>query len=108
MNKERWKKFRHDWRAAASAIYDDDYPRGYEECRRVEKYFKRAKVCLPYPANDISYLWSMVKRAIECGANEQHCFNAVRSYMRRNTYADPRQPITESHPCYWDNYSDFK
>ena len=108
MNKDQWKKFRHDWRAAASAIYHDDYPRGYEERCRVEKYFEKAKIYVPYPANDIPYLWFMVKRAIQYGANKHHCFNAVRSYMRRNTYADPRQAVRKSHPCYWDNYADFK
>ena len=108
MNKEQWKKFRHDWRAAASAIYHDGYPHGYEECRRVEKHFEKAKIYQSYAPNDIPYLWSVVKRSIDRGANKQHCFNAVRSYMRRNTYADPRQPVSKSHPCYWDNYADFK
>ena len=105
MNKAQWKKYRHDWRSVVSSLYVDDSPIPYHRVKEIEKYFETANVSDRRAPSDIAYLWSVVKRAIERGVNKQHCFNAVRSFMRCNTYADPRQATVQVHPCYWDNYS---
>lgn len=105
MNKAQWKKYRHDWRSVVSSLYVDDNPIPYHRVKEIEKHFEMAKVSHPQAPNDIQYLWSVVKHAIGRGVNKQHCFNAVRSFMRRNTCADPRQAPVQGHPCYWDNYS---
>ena len=105
MNKSQWKKYRHDWRSVAPALYMDASPLPYHRVKEIEKYFDKAKVSYCRAPSDIAYLWSVAKHAIERGVNRQHCFNAVRSFMRRNTYADPRQAAVQGHPCYWDNYS---